>query len=136
MAAKFALAGLLRLRQMQKDTAEVELAESRRELATHLSEVGLAKTRLAAPDAEPGQQVQLAAVAAARAANASMLTQLQAHTRARELAVAEAETVYAGARRKSAGLEKLAERHHASQVAAELAAEQNVLDEIATRSHQ
>ncbi|RAX16981.1 flagellar export protein FliJ [Pseudarthrobacter sp. AG30] len=134
MNRQFPLAGLLRLRQLQQDQAATGMAR-----AASRSED--AHGRRAAARKELGDSVDsavssssLLALAAARASSQSMLADLDALSAAAEADLAEARADYTQARRMAVGLEKLELRHDAELAAAELHAEQGVLDEIAATS--
>ncbi|WP_231556235.1 hypothetical protein [Cryobacterium sp. MLB-32] len=76
-------------------------------------------------------------MAAARASSRSMLADLDALGQGHLATLAQAQSVFDAARAESIGLEKLEARHSAAVAAADLRAEQIVLDEIAsTRWHR
>lgn len=130
----FRLQSVARLRQMQEDQAAAELlrrTEFRRsaDLRTSQAAAALAGTTM------PGQADLLSwqSSVAARAAASSMAVEAAATA---ELARADevgAQHTWSAARRRTATLAKLADRHHAAQVAAENHAEQLILDEIASQ---
>jgi flagellar FliJ protein len=130
MARVFPLAGLLRLRQIQKDQAASDLAVAN----AHLNESGArqrrARTALGGMPNEATDTNVLYAIAAARASSRSMLAELEAldceHREVRDQASAE----FTAARARSVGLEKLEGRHIDTVLGGELSAEQARLDEI------
>ncbi|MCU1525979.1 MAG: hypothetical protein JWO18_2873 [Microbacteriaceae bacterium] len=132
MARAFPLAGLLRLRQIQKDQAASDLAVANARLNDSGVRQRRARTALGAVSNEATDTTVLYAIAAARASSRSMLAELEAldceHREARDEASAE----FASARARSIGLEKLEGRHIDTVVGGELSAEQAQLDEIAS----
>jgi flagellar protein FliJ len=134
MAAKFPLAGLLRLRHAQQDLAAASLADANDRLRDAADARVAARRTLSDQDAEPIDAATLSAVAAARAATRGMLEELEVIAVGRRKEADAAQLAYNDARRAALGLEKL-EEHHAVRVAAEdLRVEQIALDEIAART--
>jgi len=129
----FSLLGLLRLRKLQEDKAAASLAVARRSQRDTAARIAHAHARLASVDASVATSDELFAIAATRSSSASMLADLVELERRQAdevdvLAASHADTV-----RAARSIEKLEERHEAEQAAAELAAEQRVLDELALR---
>ena len=128
----FNLAGLLRLRHLQQDLAAGELSAAR----ARLDETGMQQQRARAALGSGATDVtsteHLYAIAAGRASLRSTLSDLDALCAEQQLVANDAGAAFGAARTKSVTLEKL-ERKHAERVTAqELAAEQLVLDELAT----
>jgi flagellar FliJ protein len=130
MTASFSLAGLLRLRRLEEDQAASVFgaAASRHAGITARTERALAD--LDALTAEVDSLAVLQSVAAARASSTAMLAELQALTASAAAERDTAELAFGAARARTLGLEKLEARHAAAVHAAELAAEQVVLDEL------
>jgi flagellar protein FliJ len=132
--ARFDLSGLLRLRRLQQDRAQLELARTRQ-----ISRENSARTRrvteaLGRDLGSPGTVESLDAIAAARASTASMLADLQALQVTLDGDVERAALAHQQARAAALGLEKLEERHHQREAAEALADEQKNLDELAGRA--
>lgn len=134
MNRQFPLAGLLRLRKMQEDQAAAGVSRAASRARTASERRAAARTELGDSSAAAGSSAALLAIAAARASSQSMLADLDALETVADEQLAQARTDYTQARRTAVGLEKLEGRHHAERAAAELAAEQGVLDEIASTS--
>lgn len=130
----FRLAGLGRLRRLQEDHAAAELARRATDRRGAERRTAEARDKLAgtvlAGTADP--QTWRAAVAA-RAATSSLVIAAQAAAETARGLEAEAQTQWTTARKRSKTVEKLAERHRAEETLAELRAEQQVLDELATQ---
>jgi len=132
MARTFRLAGLLRLRQVQEEQAASDLAAANARSRENAARQNRARAALGGVGAEATSSNVLYAIAAARSSSRSMLAELEAvdvHNRAD---VADAAAAYAAARARSLGLEKLEQRHIETRDADDLAAQQAVVDEIAT----
>jgi len=132
MARTFRLAGLLRLRQVQEEQAASDLAAANARSRENAARQNRARAALGGVGAEATSSNVLYAIAAARSSSRSMLAELEAvdvHNRAN---VADAAAAYAAARARSLGLEKLEERHIENRNADDVAAQQAVVDEIAT----
>ncbi|CAH0243206.1 hypothetical protein SRABI76_03055 [Microbacterium oxydans] len=127
----FPLAGLLRVRDAQERVAAEQLSRT-------------TSARLQAEDAEQGAIVSLSeisaqvddaqtmlAMAAARAAGRSALSDLQTLTEMRRAEEAEAKASHVEARRELKGLERLEGAHRVDSLRADQHAEQVALDEIA-----
>ncbi|TFD65275.1 flagellar FliJ family protein [Cryobacterium ruanii] len=131
MSRLFPLAGLLRLRRLQKDQAALDLAEANARVAASEARRGRARSALGALGSSPQTIAAINAMAAARSSSRSMLAELDAVGRNHEESLDSAESVFNSARAESVALAKLHERHAAAVLAADLHAEQTVLDEIA-----
>lgn len=130
MTAPFPLAGLLRLRRLEQDQAAGHLGAANTRFAALAASEGRAAAEAEQIPSDAGTSAALQAVAAARASSMSMLTELRALAAAAEAERDDAEREFGAARARTVGLEKLEARHTASVAAAELAAEQVVLDEL------
>lgn len=131
--SRFRLAGLLRLRKMQEDTAAAELARTsvRRREAERLE----ARARAVIGGHEMGSgggQMWVASVAARSAYSASVDMARAAVGEAMD-AEAAAQLVYRAAKQKATTLDKLESRHIEAERAEEERVEQQVLDELATQ---
>lgn len=127
----FPLAGLLRVRGAQERVAAQQLSSAsadraRAETAEHTAISSLADISSTIDDPRT-----LMAMAAARAAGRSALSDLQTLVELRRDAEAEAKSAHVEARRELKGLERLETTHRVETSKAELAAEQSALDEIA-----
>lgn len=131
--AAFALAALLRLRRLREDQAAAEVSRAR----SRASQLAAQRGRLldTLPDPAPGTTDNrgIAALAAARASAAVMLSDLEGLRQAQEQAVDRAEGEHRTARREAAAVQKLEERHGEQERDRELSAEQAALDELAAR---
>ncbi|WP_314149914.1 flagellar FliJ family protein [uncultured Leifsonia sp.] len=132
MARAFPLAGLLRLRQIEKEHAASDLAAANALRRTAQDRQASAIAALHAVPVEATDSSTLFALAAARASTRSMLTDLSALTEQAEAQAATAQAAFTEAKKRAVGLEKLENRHRAEVVAGELGAEQAAIDEIAT----
>lgn len=132
MARAFQLAGLLRLRQIEKDHAASDLAAANAFRRDAGERQARAIAALHAVPVEATDASTLFAMAAARASSRSMLADLAALTEKAEAEVADAQTAFGEAKARAVGLEKLEARHTAGVIAGELSAEQAAIDEIAT----
>ena len=131
MTQEFRLAGLLRFRRLQEDQAASALARANANRRSHGARAAAFKGELAGTSSEVDSAAALAAVSAARSASRSMLLELQG-LGARLAAEADgAQEELLAAKSAASTLEKLAERHRQASSAAELAAEQHFLDELA-----
>ena len=133
MARPFSLLGLLRLRHAQQDQAGAVLAEANDRLRDAADERMRARRTLADEPSEVTDAAMLSALAAARASSRGMLTELDAVTQLRQADADAAQAAYNEARRAALGLEKLEQKHVATETAADLRDEQIALDEIASR---
>lgn len=132
MSKQFTLAGLLRLRRMQEDTAATTLAAANNRLAVGAARRAAARAGLGESDAEVSTAAAMAAMAAARASSHSMLADLQSLAALDAEAAQSAQEAFNAARLQTKGLEKLSDKHAATVAAGELAAEQVAIDEIAS----
>lgn len=131
--SKFPLAGLLRLRGIELDTAQGRLAGANQRAGVNRERRARAMNDLAGGERIPSDSVSLMAVAAARASARSQLTELDALIAADEVELNAAQAGYREAKMRTVPLEKMAERHRQAQTTAELKAEQGALDEAASR---
>mgnify|MGYP003365809720 FL=1 len=127
----FPLAGLLRVRGAQERVAAEHLSRASAERVQAESAEQTAITSLADISAQIDDPRALMAMAAARAAGRSTLSELQALVEMRRSAESEARSAHVEARRDLKGLERLETTHRVEAAKAELAAEQSALDEIA-----
>ncbi|QDE35018.1 hypothetical protein FIV50_09615 [Microbacterium foliorum] len=127
----FPLAGLLRVRGAQERVAAEHLSRASAERAQAETAEQTAITSLADISAQIDDPRALMAMAAARAAGRSTLSDLQALVEMRRSAESEARSAHVEARRDLKGLERLETTHRVETAKAELAAEQTALDEIA-----
>lgn len=130
MTTPFSLAGLLRLRRLEEDQAAAVFGVA---ASRHAGIVARADHALAEVDnltSDVDSLDVLHTVAAARAASAAMLSELQALTLSAGAERDAAERRFQAARARTLGLEKLEVRHAAAAHAAELSAEQVLLDEL------
>lgn len=127
----FRLAGLLRVRGAQERVAADDLSRARDERA----QVEAAERRLIASISDISDAIgdgsSLLAMAAARAAGNSALSDLRTLAEMRRSEEALAKSAHVDARRDLKGLERLEERHQRETAKAELDAEQTALDEMA-----
>ncbi|MEV7797770.1 hypothetical protein AB0O14_01645 [Microbacterium foliorum] len=127
----FPLAGLLRVRGAQERVAAEHLSRASAERAQAETAEQTAITSLSDISAQIDDPRALMAMAAARAAGRSTLSDLQALVEMRRSAESEARSAHVEARRDLKGLERLETTHRVETAKAELAAEQTALDEIA-----
>ncbi|WP_285114845.1 hypothetical protein [Leifsonia sp. fls2-241-R2A-40a] len=136
MARAFALAGLLRLRQIEKEHAASDLAAANALRRDAGERQARAIAALHSIPADATDASTLFAMAAARASSRSMLADLDALAAQRDAQAAAAQQVFTEAKKRAVGLEKLETRHRAEVVANELSAEQSAIDEVATGAWQ
>lgn len=127
----FPLAGLMRLRNIELDSATGRLAGANRSLGDSRERRKLASSGLGAGETQPTDADSLMAIAASRAAARSELDGLLALEAEAEREAEQAREGYRQAKMRTVPLEKMAGRHRISEVAASLKAEQNALDETA-----
>lgn len=127
----FPLAGLLRVRGAQERVAAEQLSQATAERAQAELAEQSAISSLADISAQIDDPRALMAMAAARAAGRSTLSDLQALVEMRRSSESEAKSAHVEARRDLKGLERLESTHRVETEKAELAAEQSALDEIA-----
>jgi flagellar protein FliJ len=132
MAGRFRLAGVLRLRKLEEDQARMRLVGADADLGETLERVGGLAAYVGASPEHASSGASLAAIAASRAASASLFAVLDAEARLRVQEVDEARAELQRARTASLGLEKLEERHDDETARAEGRAEQATLDEVAS----
>jgi len=131
MGRMFPLAGLLRLRQVQRDQAAGDLAAANARVERSSARERTARAALAGIAAEVSDVTVLSAIAAARASSRGMLGELQAIEEGERARARQAADALGAARARSIALEKLEGRFVAEAEGAELLAEQASLDEIA-----
>ena len=107
MGRDFPLAGLLRLRRLQQDSAAGTLAAANADLRRAAEARIEAYGSLAATPLEAADAATLNAIAAARATSRSMLADLLASEQLKDAAVNTAQAEFQAARARSVGLEKL-----------------------------
>jgi flagellar FliJ protein len=128
---QFSLAGLLRVRDLEEQSAAVDLATANHALNRIRSHRLKTLALLAETTVDVSGAANLAAAAAARASAQTMLTELaMMHNRA-DQETQDATKAHNAARAKSLALEKLQVRHAEAEHASDLRAEQSALDEIA-----
>lgn len=131
MGRDFPLAGLLRLRRLQQDSAAGNLAAANAALRRSSEARSEAYDSLAATPLEAADAATLTAIAAARASSRSMLADLLAVEALESAAVNSAQAEFQAARARSVGLEKLETKHSDAVAVEDLRTEQNILDELA-----
>ncbi|GAA1357673.1 hypothetical protein GCM10009636_29160 [Arthrobacter koreensis] len=131
MGRDFPLAGLLRLRRLQQDSAAGTLAAANADLRRAAEARIEAYGSLAATPLEAADAATLNAIAAARASSRSMLADLLASEQLKDAAANTAQAEFQAARARSVGLEKLEAKHSDAVAVEDLRTEQNVLDELA-----
>lgn len=127
----FPLSGLLRVRGAQERVAAEHLSRATADRTQAEAAEQSAISSLSDISAKVDDPGTLMAMAAARAAGRSALSDLQALVDLRRGAESEAKTAHVEARRELKGLERLETAHRIESAAADLAAEQSALDEIA-----
>lgn len=127
----FPLAGLLRVRGAQERVAAEQLSRASADRAAAEAAEQTAISSLADISAQIDDPRALMAMAAARAAGRSTLSDLQALVDMRRGAESEAKSAHVDARRELKGLERLETSHRVESTRADLAAEQSALDEMA-----
>ncbi|GAA1412319.1 MULTISPECIES: flagellar export protein FliJ [Oerskovia] len=132
MSTKFRLAGVLRLRRLEEDTAKARLASAHADLAQTVEEAGGLSAYLESSPDRATTGASLAAIAASRAATSAMFAALEAEARRKSAEVDAAFSGLQGARTARLGLEKLEDRHDQDVARAEGRAEQVTLDEVAS----
>lgn len=134
MADKFRLAGLLRFRKLQEDQAAAELGRANAQTARARAHARAAAEALGSHSTPDAMDVR--AWQAALAGRAALRTDVDVATAlvARAARTAqEREDEWKAARSRSVPLEKLEERHAERVAQEELAADQIVIDEAASR---
>lgn len=130
--AAFSLAALLRIRRLQQDRAAAEVSTSRARAAAVADRRRFAQNSLASLTSG-GTSEELRWTAAARAASASTLGDLNVLADEMDQLVSEAAARLSETRAQTIMLEKLEARHDEAAVTEELRREQNVLDEMSSR---
>lgn len=130
MSRQFPLAGLLRLRRLEQDQAAAHLGAVNAQLRAVTARKDAALAESERLSSEAADAASLRAIAAARSASSSLLADLEALAALADADAERAQHDLAAARARTLGLEKLEARHAAEAVAADLAAEQIVLDEL------
>ena len=111
MSTRFRLAGVLRLRRLEEDTAKVRLASAHADLAQTVEEAGgLAAYLEASPD-HASTGLSLAAIAASRAATSALFSALETQERRKSGEVDAAFSGLQQARASRLGLEKIGRAH-------------------------
>lgn len=128
----FGLAGLLRLRNLEQDQAARTLSSANARSTAIRSRQSAARRDLDESPAEVSSTTALTMAAIARASGRSMLAELQNLEAVQADDTAAAQAAFRTARARTAGLEKLEDKHALRLAAADLAAEQVALDEIAS----
>src|SRR3954470_21426887 len=123
MARAFPLAGLLRLRQIEKDNAASDLAAANAFRRNADDRQARAIAALHNVSTETTDAASLFALAAARASSRSMLADLAALSEQADREAAEAKNAFAEAKARAVGLEKLEARHDADLRALDLSTE-------------
>jgi len=136
MNRSFGLAGLKRLRDLKEAGAAGTLAAANAELTRGRSQTQRALETMSDSAEQVATGADLLAIAAARASNRSMLTEMQANLVALQHTAEQAEHEHREARRNAVIVEKLEQRHEVAAARAELTAEQARLDEAAQRGYQ
>jgi flagellar FliJ protein len=136
MGRTFALAGLLRLRQIEKEHAASDLAAANALRRDTGERQARAIAALHAVPVEATDASTLFAMAAARASSRSMLADLSVLSARAEAEASAAQEAFTEAKKRAVGLEKLETRHREAVVAGDLGAEQAAIDEIATGAWQ
>lgn len=134
MTRSFSLAGLLRVREIQERAAAQRLSRAVIDARHTEARDRSLRAHLAGAGSEAVDVRSLAALAAARVAGRTLLTDLTVLSDLQEQAVDQARTEHAEARRAMRGLDRLAQAHAVQVRAAELHAEQSELDEIGSRN--
>jgi flagellar FliJ protein len=132
MSRQFPLAGLLRLRRLEQDQAAAHLGAVNAQLRAVAARKDAALAEAERLPSEAADAASLRAIAAARSASSSLLADLEALTALADAGAERAQQDLAAARARTLGLEKLEARHVAEAAAADLAVEQNVLDELSS----
>lgn len=127
----FPLAGLLRVRDAQERVAAEQLSRSTSARLQAEAEEQGAVVSLSEISAQVDDAQTMLAMAAARAAGRSALSDLQTLAELRRAEEAEAKASHVEARRELKGLERLEGAHRLESLRTTLHAEQVALDEIA-----
>ncbi|NEN05185.1 flagellar export protein FliJ [Diaminobutyricibacter tongyongensis] len=130
MPKPFSLAGLLRLRQTEQDIAGAELARANARIRDNATTERRARRALAEYGDTATSTETLRAIAAARQASATMLSELSTILEEDLAAHERARSDYLAARMRFAGLEKTERKHREAAIAEDLKTEQQALDEL------
>lgn len=125
------LAGLLRLRGIERDRAAQQLAEQARRHAALQQRAGELRQSLGLQPVEATDAASLHAIAAARSVASRLLSELDALEQRQRQATDEAEAVHRLAHQRHRGIERLDERRGAQAAMIEQQREQAALDEHA-----
>lgn len=131
----FSLAGLLRLRKLEEDIAASELASANRKVHDNQALQSRVRRNIAGMESTAATSAQLRAIAAARSATNSTLTELDGVLHRLHDDAHKAQDAHTAARARSRGIEKLRDKHTAAEVHEDLRAEQNALDEIRRKTN-
>lgn len=132
---KFSLAGLLRLRSVQEDRAAADLGTAERERSQAEHRVRETTDRLAGTQLPSGVDGPTwLAAAASRLTLGALLEDDTEHLAQAEERADERRADWTRARQAERSVQRLEEHHAALDQAAELAAEQRALDEVAARA--
>lgn len=134
MTRSFSLAGLLRVREIQERAAAQRLSRAVLDARHTEARDRSLRAHLAGAGSEAVDVRSLAALAAARAAGRTLLSDLTMLAELQEQTVDQARAEHSEARRAMRGLDRLAQAHAVRVRAAELHAEQAELDEIGSRT--
>ena len=127
----FPLAGLLRVRELQERLAAERLSHATAERAEAEDARDRVSSSLADIAVAVGDPRMLLAMAAARSAGSSALSDLQALSELRRQEEDRAKSAHVEARRELKGLERLELAHRTRTAKAQRDAEQTAIDEIA-----
>ncbi|MEA5457149.1 flagellar export protein FliJ [Sinomonas sp. JGH33] len=130
MNPQFPLAGLLRLRRLEQDQAAARLGAANARLRALSAREDAARAEAERISSDVDGAAALRAVAAARASSLGMLAELHALAELADAERDEALLEFGAARARTIGLEKLEARHADAVAAADLAAEQGLLDDL------
>ncbi|MDQ1582077.1 MAG: flagellar protein FliJ [Microbacteriaceae bacterium] len=128
---QFSLAGLLRVRDLEKQRTEGELAAANHALTGIRAHRAQTLADLAGTTVEISGAANLAAAAASRASAQTLLAELAMMHHSADQDAQEATTAHNAARANSLAIEKLQVRHLEAEHASDLRVEQSALDEIA-----
>lgn len=134
MTRPFPLGGLLRVRARAEERAAVELAASRRDADRVRLRQQATREALAGSELPSGRdELAWMAAVSSRSTLAVLLQEAERAVEEAERDVAQQSARWSLARRDVRAIDRLAERHDATERASEARAEQNVLDEVAAR---
>ena len=134
---RFGLAGLLRLRGLREDTAAALLGAAEREAAAAQQRARVTAERLSGAGLPDGvDSASFLAAAASRLSLSSLLVEDTERLQAARSVAADRRDAWSHARQEERAVELLEEHHEERERAAELRAEQVVLDEVAGRRRE